>query len=92
MSNVEQTITNPEKINRLQTLKAMERIMLSLGGKEGAIAWLNAMPEGVALSAAGGVTQESLMDVAGNDGDYKRAVKGFARCMGAALTRMAEAE
>lgn len=88
MTNVN-TKTNAEKINRLQNLRAMERLMITMGGKDGLMAWMAAMPDDVVLSSSGGVSAESMMDVANRDDAYQAAVQAFAAHMTPVLAAIA---
>lgn len=83
-------INSEVKVNRLQTLKAMERVMITTGGKDGLIAWLNAMPEDAVLSAVGCVSHNTMVRVAEDDAAYRRAVRAFASHMAPVLTALAE--
>lgn len=81
-------ITTEVKVTRLQNLRAMERLMVALGGKDGTIAWLNAMPADAAFAAAGSVSHQTLQQVAENDEAYEKAVMAFARHMAPILHDM----
>lgn len=89
-TNYNEPISAGEKITRQQTLKAMERIMFTIGGKEGLLAWMAAMPAGVEINASGGVSNEALMAIAGDQEAYRGVMKAFAAHMGEKLTAMAE--
>lgn len=78
-----------DKSTRFSNLKAMERLMITLGGKEGLLTWLAAMPEDINISPVGGVSNESMMAVAEDDTLYKHAVKVFAEYMGPVLKKIA---
>lgn len=82
-------ITTEVKITRLQNLRAMERMMVAFGGKEGTIAWLNAMPADAAFASAGSVSHQTLQQVAGDNEAYEKAVIAFARHMAPILHDMA---
>lgn len=83
-------MNNTDKSTRFANLKAMERLMITLGGKEGLMIWMAAMPEDVTISPVGGVSNESMMAVAEDDAQYKAAVKVFADYMGPVLKKIAE--
>lgn len=83
-------ISPAEKVQRTQTLIAMERLIISLGGRDAYVVWLSAMPESVALNAAGGLAQSSAMSIAENDAHYNHLVKTFANCMLPTMTKLAE--
>ena len=89
MENVE-TITISEKINRMQAIKAMERLMITMGGKEGLMALLDAMPQDAQISPSGGVSNETLMEVAGDQYSYDVALRAFAKHMLPVLNKIAE--
>ena len=89
MTNVE-TITSGEKINRMQAMKAMERLMITLGGKEGMMAWLAAMPQDAQISPSGGVSTETLMAIAGDQYSYDVVLRAFAKHMQPVLKGIAE--
>ena len=82
-------MNNIDKSTRFSNLKAMERLMITLGGKEGLIIWMAAMPDNVTISPVGGVSNESLMAVAEDDKLYKAAMKAFAEYMGPVLKKIA---
>lgn len=82
-------ITTEVKINRLQNLRAMERLMVAFGGKEGTIAWLTAMPADAAFASAGSVSHQTLQQVAGENEAYEKVVIAFARHMAPILHDMA---
>lgn len=82
-------ITTEVKISRLQNLRAMERLMVAFGGKEGTIAWLNAMPADAAFASAGSVSHQTLQQVAGDNEAYEKVVMAFARHMAPILHDMA---
>lgn len=82
-------ITTEVKIARLQNLRAMERMMVAFGGKEGTIAWLNAMPADAAFANAGSVSHQTLQQIAEDNESYEKAVMAFARHMAPILHDMA---
>lgn len=90
MSIREQAKHNAEMAERVQTMRAMERLMINLGGKDGYIKWLTALPETAGLSSIGVVGTEALRGIAEDDVEYKKLVQSFAAHMGPVLTAMAE--
>lgn len=88
MSNVKITA---EHVARTQTLRAMERLMISMGSRNDYIAWLQAMPEDAVLNPAGGLSMDTVGKVAADDVQYDRAVRAFALHMGKVLANI-EAE
>lgn len=86
----EQAKHNAEMAERVQTMRAMERLMINMGGKDGYIKWLQALPETAGLSSIGIVGTEALRDIAENDADYNAVVQAFAAHMGPVLTSMVE--
>lgn len=82
-------MNNIDKSTRFSNLKAMERLMITMGGKEGLMDWMAAMPDNVTISPVGGVSNESLMAVAEDDKLYKAAEKAFALHMGPVLKKIA---
>ena len=80
-------MNNIDKSTRFSNLKAMERLMITMGGKEGLMDWMAAMPDDVTISPVGGVSNESLMAVAEDDTLYKAAEKAFALHMRPALQK-----
>lgn len=94
MSNItefqEQARKNAEKATRTQTIKAMERLIVGMGGKHAYIAWLQALPENTKLNNAGGLDQSSVTEIAADDGLYGKAVQAFAAHMGPVLMGMVE--
>lgn len=73
---------NPaEKAQRSTTLLAMERLILSLGGRGAYVKWLEALPEDAELNSAGGLSQKSLIAIAENDEQYSKMVTAFAKYM-----------
>lgn len=81
-------MNNIDKSTHFSNLKAMERLMITLGGKEGLMIWMAALPEDVTISPVGGVSNESLMAVAEDDKLYKAAMKAFAEYMGPVLQKI----
>lgn len=82
-------MNNIDKSTRFSNMKAMERLMITMGGLEGLMAWLTAMPDNVTISPVGGVSNESLMAVAEDDRLYKNAMRAFAEYMGPVLKKIA---
>lgn len=82
-------ITTEVMITRLQKLRAMEHLMVAFGGKEGAIAWLNAMPTEATFTNAGSASNQTLQQVARDEEAYEKAVMAFARHMAPILHDMA---
>lgn len=85
----EQVRFNVERATRVQTLRAMERLIVTLGTKHDYIAWLEAMPDDAGMSAAGGMDPATISKVADNNELYGNAVKAFARQIGPVLMEMA---
>lgn len=81
-------MNNIDKSTRFSNLKAMERLMITMGGKEGLMDWMAAMPDNVNISPVGGVSNESLMAVAEDDTLYKAAEKAFALHMRPVLQKI----
>ena len=81
---------NAEVLERVQNLRAMERLMVNVGGKAAYIEWLKALPEDTGLSSVGTVGQEALREIAENEKSYNAVLKTFAACMGPVLIGMAE--
>lgn len=90
MNTREQVKRNAEVIERVQNLRAMERLVVNMGGKSAYIAWIKAMPDDVELQSIGSVGQESLKVIAENEQSYSAVVKAFATSMGPILIGMAE--
>lgn len=86
----EQAKHNAEMAERVQTMRAMERLMINLGGKNGYIKWLMALPEGAGLNSIGVIGTEALRDIAENEDAYQHVVRSFATHMGPVLTSMVE--
>lgn len=86
------TVTLTVKIERVQHLRAMERLMIALDGKDGMMAWLNAMPDDVILGSNGFTGQKSLEGIAANDSDYNSIVHAFAEHMVPVLQKIANEE
>lgn len=82
-------ITTEVKIARLQNLRAMERLMVTMGGKDGTIAWLHAMPADAAFANAGSVSHQTLQQIAEDNESYDKVVIAFARHMAPILHDMA---
>lgn len=80
--------TTSQRITRAQNLRAMQTLVITMGGVKGYGAWLEAMPEGATLSPGGGVEQSTMMDIAANDDSYNKAVKAFAKVMAPALAAL----
>lgn len=89
MTPNEQARANAEKITRQQTLRTMEQLIVTLGGKSGYIKWLEAMPANAVLTNSGSVSSATLMDVAGDELAYAAATKAFAAYMAPVLAEMA---
>lgn len=83
-------MNNIDKSTRFSNMKAMERLMITMGGLSGLMAWLTAMPDNVTISPVVGVSNESLMAVAEDDKLYKAAERAFAVHMGPVLQKIAE--
>lgn len=77
-----------QKLSRAQTLRAMQTLVITMGGVKGYGVWLDAMPEGTTLSPSGGVDQSALMEIAANDEKYNAAVKAFAQVMSPVLSAL----
>lgn len=78
-----------ETAEKLQTLRAMERLVLKLGGKKEYIAWLGAMPDDADFSKIGHMRDDSLRQIAQDPARYENAGKVFAKAMGPVLQEMA---
>lgn len=87
----EQALRNAEVAGRVQNLRAMERLVISLGGTLAYIRWLEALPEGAKLNAAGGMDQETASAIAGSDEAYGKALRSFAGQLGPVLMGLVEA-
>lgn len=82
---------NPiNQINRVQNLKAMERIMLAFDGKRGLMAWLDALPDDVILDQNGCVSKESLFAIATIEKDYIQVACAFAEHMAPVLLKISD--
>lgn len=79
--NSKPAINPAEKAQRSTTLMAMERLILSLGGSDAYIKWLEALPTDAGLNNAGGLNQHSVMAISMNDDQYSKMVATFAKCM-----------
>ena len=79
--NSKPAINPAEKAQRSTTIMAMERLILSLGGRTAYIKWLADLPEDAELNGAGGLSQKSLIAIAENDEQYSKMVTAFAECM-----------
>lgn len=76
------------KLTRAQNLRAMQTLIIAMGGVKGYGMWLDAMPEGATLSPNGGVEQSTLMEIAANDDTYNAAVKSFAQIISPVLSAL----
>ena len=79
--NSRPAINPAEKAQRYTTILAMERLILSLGGRGAYVKWLEALPEDAELNSAGGLSQHSLITIAENDEQYSKMVTAFAKYM-----------
>ena len=79
--------TTSQHITRAQNLRAMQTLVITMGGVKGYVAWLEAMPEGATIST-GGVEQSTMMDIAANDDSYNKAIKAFAKVMAPVLAAL----
>lgn len=79
--NSKPAINPAEKAQRSTTLLAMERLILSLGGRDAYIKWLEALPTDAGLNNAGGLNQHSVMAISVNDDQYSKMVTAFAKYM-----------
>lgn len=70
-----------QKLTRAQNLRAMQTLIITMGGVKGYGEWLAAMPEGTALNPSGGVDQAALMAVAESDEAYSKAMEAFKAVM-----------
>lgn len=93
MSNVtdyqEQARKNAEKVTRVQNLRAMERLIVGMGGRHAYIAWLQALPEDVKLNSSGGLDQAGMNSIAENEDAYNGVVRAFAQHVGPVLMAIA---
>lgn len=80
--------TTSQNIMRAQNLRAMQTLIITMGGAKGYSAWLAAMPEDVTLSVGGGVEQSAMMNIAADDDSYNNAVKAFAKVMAPVLAAL----
>lgn len=96
MNNVsdyrEQARKNAEKVTRAQNLRAMERLIVGMGGRHAYIAWLQALPEDVKLNTSGGLDQASVNSIAEDEATYNGVIRAFARHMGPVLMALAQME
>lgn len=76
--------------NRLQTLRAMERIVTQLGGKAAYVKWLAAMPDDVSLADAGSLSTDALTAISKDEEAFLAIKYEFAAIMGPVLSKMAE--
>lgn len=83
---------NAEKITRNQTIRAMENLIVGMGGKNAYIAWLEAMPEDATLGLSGGISTATIAKISEDDVLFNRIVKVFAANMGPILTELASEE
>ena len=81
------TNTN-QKLTRAQNLRAMQTLVITMGGVKGYREWLAAMPEGTSLTPGGGVDQAALMVVAESDDAYNAAMMAFKAVMTPVLAAM----
>ena len=86
--NENNTPTMAEEITRRQTLKAMEQLIVGMGGKAGYIKWLEALPDDATMTPSGGVTTETMVRIAKDTTLYDRACKAFAAHMAPILAEM----
>lgn len=76
------------QLNRVQTLKAMQTLIIALGGVKAYTAWLGAMPDNAELSIGGGVEHATLMAVASDESTYAKVVRAFKDIMPAVFEAM----
>lgn len=88
--NSKTTLNPAEKAQRSTTILAMERLILSLGGRIAYMKWLADLPKDAELNSAGGLSQRSLIDIAENDEQYSKMVATFAKCMKPYMDALAE--
>lgn len=79
--NSKPTLNTAEKAQRSTTILAMERLILSMGGRTAYIKWLADLPEDAELNSTGGLSQQSLIAIAENDEQYSKMVTAFAKYM-----------
>lgn len=79
---------NTERATRIQMLRAMEKLLIGLGSKHDYIVWLEAMPENAKISAAGGMDNETIDQIARDDTQYRGAIRAFAERLGPVLMTM----
>lgn len=80
---------NAEKITRNQTIRAMEHLIVGMGGKNAYIDWLEAMPEDATLGPSGGISTATISKISADDALFNRAVKAFATHMGPVMAALA---
>ena len=76
------------RVQRLQNLPAMERLVINMGGRKAYIKWLEAMPEGAEVTATGGMTHQTATEIAGDEYMYNTLVRVFAEVMRPVLAEM----
>lgn len=84
----ETTINPGTKVNRMQTIRAMETISANLGGRDAFVAFLSALPADVSMTSVG-LSSASVAAVAQDEEAYNKAVKAFATHMSTVLTALA---
>ncbi len=76
--------------NRLQTLRAMERVVTHLGGKNAYVKWLLALPGNATLSEIGALSANALETISKDEDAFLAVKHEFAAIMGPVLSEMAE--
>lgn len=89
ITNQEKPRITSEHIQRTQTIRAMERLMIALGGKHAFVVWLEAMPEDATLNGSGGLDGDTVNRIAMDDEQYNRVLRTFAGHMGPVLMAVA---
>lgn len=86
----DQAARNAKVAERTQNLRAMERLIISLGGTLSYVRWLEALPEDAKLNAAGSMDQATANAIAANDEAWGKALRTFAAQLGPVLTGLAK--
>lgn len=77
-----------EIMSRMQMLTAMQTIVINLGGRDGMIAWLQALPDGVDMTRGAVVSNAGARTIAEDEAMYNGVVRAFARIMAPILDGM----
>lgn len=89
MATIDEAKARAANNERLRTMEAMERIVLTMGNRTHYAAWLDIFPAGITLDAGGGVNRDDMAALAADESAFDAAVKAWAALLLPVLTALA---